>query len=57
MMFFRPRNPIMGSKMFKNGGIVARIGPERAFLLFFGVFTNFLALKYVKSNERGDMMN
>jgi len=31
---------------------MARIGPERAFLLFFGVFTHFLALKYVKSNER-----
>ena len=52
-MFFVPRNPFMGSKILKNYGIVAPIGPEWAFLLFFGVFTHFLSLKNVQLNEKG----
>ena len=36
---------------------MARIGPEWAFLLFFGIFTLFLSFENDKSNEKGDMMN
>ena len=56
-MFFDPRIPFLWSKILKNYGNMARIGPEQGFLLFFGIFTLFLSLKNVKSNERGDMMN
>ena len=35
IMFFDPRNSFLGSKILKNYGIMGRIGPERAFLLFF----------------------
>jgi len=31
-------NAILGSDLVKNGGMVARIGPERAFFWFFFVF-------------------
>ena len=57
IMFLDPRNPILRSKIFKNHGIVARIGPERAFLSFFHYFAHFLHNKSLKSMRKGLTFN